>query len=423
MVFRMTGILHYTTTTPGIGGVIKRRITDFAVREITPEWKALENKVFGDFWPPKHEPLEIPPQPEGMDQLIVTMEKFNLDTNDALRRISRQLRTSGKRIGYAGLKDRRAITSQRISIWKPDIALLKRTGSLYVGLREAQWSNERIEIGSLSGNEFEIVVREIGIQEGELKKRADECFAQMKSGVANYFGEQRFGGNREVTHLVGKQFVKGNIEGAVMLYLTHPSNGEEEQIAAARKNLADTGDVARALKEFPHKFRYELAILNHLVKVPKDFVGGFQGLPKHLRYLFTHAYQSYLFNLVINERIERGIGINKTGGDILEDGIPTAPLFGFDSVLPDGKAGEIERAVMKKEGVELEEFRVKSFPELGCSGARKKIALVPQQLKIISIEKDELAEGKLKMKISFRLDKGNYATTILRELMKNPNAR
>lgn len=419
----MTGILHYTTTTLGIGGVIKRRITDFAVREITPDGKALENKVFGDFWPPKHEPIDAPPQPEGMDQLIVTMEKFNLDTNDALRRISRQLRTSGKRIGYAGLKDRRAITAQRISIWKPDIALLKRTGSLYVGLRDPQWSSERIEIGSLSGNEFEIVVREIGMAEDGLRKTTERCFAQMENGVANYFGEQRFGGNREVTHLVGKKFVKGDIEGAVMLYLTHPSNGEEAEIAAARKNLADSGDVARALKEFPHKFRYELAILNHLVKVPKDFVGAFQGLPKHLRYLFTHAYQSYLFNLVINERIERGIGIGKTDGDILEGGVPTAPLYGFDSTLADGFAGEIERAVMEKEGVELGEFHVKGFPELGCSGARKKIALVPQGLKIISIEKDELAEGRLKMKISFRLDKGNYATTILRELVKSPNAR
>lgn len=419
----MTGILHYTTTTPGIGGTIKRRITDFAVREITPEGKALENKVFDDFWPPRHEPLEIPPNPEGMEQLILTMEKFNLDTNDALRRISRQLRTSGKRIGYAGLKDRRAITSQRISIWKPDIELLKRKGSLYVGLREPQWGNERIEIGSLSGNEFEIVVREIGMAEGELKKRAEECFEQMKNGVANYFGEQRFGGNREVTHIVGKEFIKGNIEGAVMLYLTHQSNGEEAEIAAARKNLADTGDIARALKEFPHKFRYELAILNHLVKLPKDYVGAFQGLPKHLRYLFTHAYQSYLFNLVINERIGQGIGINPTNGDILEEGIPTAPLYGFDSVLAPGKAGEIEKAVMEREGVVPEEFRVKSFPELGCSGARKKIALAPEGMKIIEIGKDEFCEGRQKIRISFRLSKGNYATTILRELMKSGNAK
>ncbi len=415
----MTGILHYTTTTPGIGGVIKRRITDFAVREITPEGRVLENKVFGDFWPPGHEALEVPPQPEGKDQLILVMEKFNLDTNDALRRISRQLRTSGKRIGYAGLKDRRAITAQRISIWRPDVELLKKKPSLYVGLRDPQWSSERVEIGSLQGNEFEIVIREISMPAGELERVTVECFGQMKNGVANYFGEQRFGGNREVTHLVGRKFVKGDIEGAVMTYLTHPSIGEEEEVASARKNLADTGDFARALKEIPAKLRYERAILNHLVKLPKDFVGAFQSLPKHLRYLFTHAYQSYLFNLVINERIEQGIGIRAVEGDVLDEaGAPMGPLFGVDFPLAEGKAGEIERGVLEKEGVGLEKFRVKAFPELGCSGARKKIVLVPQGLRLISIEKDEFSEGKLKMRISFRLEKGNYATTILRELMK-----
>lgn len=413
----MTGILHYTTTTPGIGGVIKRRINDFAVREITPDGKALENKVFGDFWPPKHEQLEVPPQPEGKDQLILTMEKFNLDTNDALRRISRQLRTSGKRIGYAGLKDRRAITAQRISIWKPDIELLKRKTSLYVGLRDPRWGNERIEIGALKGNEFEITIREIGMPQDELEKITRECFAQMKNGVANYFGEQRFGGNRQVTHLVGKEFIKGNIEGAVMLYLTHPSH-EEEEIAVARKKLAESNDFAAALRDFPTKSRYERAILNHLVKHQRDFVGAFQKLPKHLRYLFTHAYQSYLFNLVINERIEQGHGIGQIEGGILDGGVPTAPLYGFDSVLATAKAGEIERKVLEREGLALERFKVKSFPELSCGGGRKKISLVPQDIKLVSIGKDEFNEGKLKMKISFWLEKGNYATTALRELMK-----
>ncbi|VVB99221.1 putative tRNA pseudouridine synthase D [uncultured archaeon] len=414
----MTGILHYTTTTKGIGGEIKRRITDFAVREITPGGKVLENKIFGDWWPPKQEPLEIPPQPEGKEQLILTMEKFNLDTHEALHRLSRMLRTSAKRIGYAGLKDRRAITSQRISIWNPEVERLKERGSLYVALREPEWSDERIEIGSLSGNEFETTIRNIQMPKDDLERTAQECFEQMQGGVANYFGEQRFGGNREITHRVGKEFIKGNFEGAVLLYLSGESEAEEEEIALARKSLRETGDFAKALKEFPVKFRYERAILNHLVKFPRDFVGAFQALPKHLRYLFTHAYQSYLFNLVINERVEQGIGVQKTNGDILENGVPTGPLFGFDSVIAEGRAGEIEKKVLEKEGTKLEEFRVKGFQELSCSGARKKIALVPQDLKLISIAPDEFNEGKLKMKISFRLGKGNYATTILREIMK-----
>ena len=255
------------------------------------------------------------------------------------------------------------------------------------------------------------------MDEKELAKTTEQCLRQMEKGVANYFGEQRFGGIREITHKVGKEFIKGNMEQAVMLYLTSPS-AEEEEISIARKNLLETRDFKVALKEFPTKFRFERAILNHLSQFPRDFVGAFQQLPKHLAYMFTHAYQSYLFNLVINERIESGLGLEPIEGDVLEDGIVTAPLFGTDSKLTEGKPGEIERLVLEKEGIKLEEFRVKNYPELSCSGARKKVLLTPKKPKITGTQEDDLNPGKIKMAISFSLEKGAYATTILRELMK-----
>jgi len=413
----MTGILHYTTTTKGIGGVIKRRISDFLVHEIPLDRTQLQNRAFGEWEGVKEQELSIPKK-DGQ-YLHITMEKFNLDTNEALRRVSRALYMSPKRIGYAGMKDKRAITSQRISIWNPEVERLKNFKSRYVALYDPLWKDEKIEIGNLQGNEFEITIREIPLAENELQKITEQCFLQMQKGVANYFGEQRFGGIRQITHRVGKEFILGNFEKAVMLYLTSPSEGEEEEIAIARKNLADTKDFARATKEFPTKFRYERAILHHLCKFPKDFIGAFQNLPRHLTYMFTHAYQSYLFNQIINTRIERGIGVTKTEGDILEDGIATAALFGFDSTLASATSGEIEKEVLEKESIELAQFKVKSFPELSCRGSRKKIALIPQNLKIVEISPDEFCEGKLKQKISFSLDKGNYATTVLRELMKN----
>ncbi|MFH1391777.1 MAG: tRNA pseudouridine(13) synthase TruD [Candidatus Diapherotrites archaeon] len=413
----MTGIKYYSTTTPGIGGRIKRRISDFIVKEITLNGTTLENKAFGTWEEKREQPLELTESEK--EQLHLSMEKFNIDTNNAIRRIARAMRSSPKRIGYAGMKDKRGITVQKISLWKPDLELLKNFKSRYVSLSEPEWQDERIDIGKLKGNVFEITVREIEIPEEELRKTIAQCFKEMENGVINYFGEQRFGGIRQITHRVGREFIKGNMKEAVMLYLTSPAEGEEEEIALARKNLAETKDFSRATKEFPTKFRYERAIIHHLCKFPKDFVGAFQNLPKHLIYLFTHAYQSYLFNEMINERIERGIGLEKTEGDILKDGMPTAGLLGFDSELPTGIQGEIEKNALEKEGLKLTDFKVKSFPELSCSGTRKKISVKPEELKLLSIEKDELNEGKLKVSISFRLEKGNYATTILRELMKN----
>ena len=414
---KLTGIKHYTTATKGTGGAIKKRVSDFIVQEITLEGKTLENTAFGE-WPEKRGTKLVIPESQGKEQLHLTMEKFNKDTNDAVRQIARHCRVSQKRIGYAGMKDKRAITAQRISVWRPDVERLEGFDKRYVALRDAEWGDERIEIGSLEGNRFTITIREIGLSEEELGKTIEQCFEEMREGVANYFGEQRFGGAREITHVVGREFIKGNFEKGVMLYLTSPSK-EEEEISIARKNLADTKDFAKAVKEFPSKFRYERSIIHHLCRYPKDFVGAFQNMPKHLTYMFTHAYQSYLFNQVINKRIETGLGLKPVEGDVLQDGAATAPLFGFESELSGGKPGEIEKDVLVEEGASLGEFKVKSFPELSCRGARKKMLLIPHELEIVSIGEDELNTGKLKAKIGFRLEKGAYATTILREIMKN----
>jgi tRNA pseudouridine13 synthase len=94
-------------------------------------------------------------------------------------------------------------------------------------------------------------------------------------------------------------------------------------------------------------------------------------------------------------------------------------LFGFESKLADGKAGEIEKKVLEEEGIALKDFQIKSFAELSSKGSRKKIVLVVHEPELLEIAADELNEGRLKARIRFWLDKGNYATTVLAELMKN----
>ena len=104
------------------------------------------------------------------------------------------------------------------------------------------------------------------------------------------------------------------------------------------------------------------------------------------------------------------------------DGVPAAVLPGFESVLAEGKAGEIEKRILEEEGAKLEEFKVAEMPEVSSKGARKEIVLVPEKMKLVEIGKDEFNEGKKFAKISFELSKGNYATTVLAELMKNTQA-
>ncbi len=409
----------FVTTTPGIGGRIKRRIADFIVQEVGLDGKVCEAKAFTDTG--KHELEKAWPEnedPSGKEQLHVTLEKFNMDTNFAIQRLTRGLGTSRKRVGYAGMKDKRAITCQRISIWKPDMERLKRIESRYLDLREAEWSNDRIELGDLRGNDFNITVRDLAGPQEALEATIAECFRQMRDGIPNFFGEQRFGGIRQISHLVGREFVKGSIEKGVMLYLTAVYDGEEADVKQARLNLAASMDFSKASNEFPIKYRYERAIIHHLCKYPKDFVGAFKQLPRALTYLFTHAYQSHLFNRIIQLRLKEGLGLQPVEGDILEDGVVTAPLYGFESRLAEGKPGELERRVLEEEGLKLEDFKIRAYAELSSKGARKKAVLVAENPRLLGIADDEFYPGRLKATVGFRLTKGNYATTVLAELMK-----
>lgn len=407
----------YATSSPGIGGLIKRRIGDFIVEEIALDGKVCEVKAFT-----ATEKLKVektwPENTEQKENLILQMEKFNSDVNNAIRKITRFVGTSKKRIGYGGMKDKRGITCQRISFWQPDIERLKQFESRYIDLRPIEWSDERVELGDLQSNRFTIIIRDLKLEKEKLQETILQCFEQMKNGIPNYFGEQRFGGARNVTHIVGREFVKGNPEEAVKIYLTATFPAEEEAVRQARENLAKTWDYAQATKEFPTKFRYERAILHHLCKYPKDFVGAFGKLPKQLRYMFTHAYQAHLFNKIVAERMKAGIGLKAVEGDVLQDGLPTAALFGCESTFAEGKPGEIERKVLAEEGIELSQFKVAKMAELSSRGTRKPISLFPQKLQLLEIAEDEFYPGSLKAKVGFELTKGNYATTVLAELMK-----
>src|SRR3989338_1466010 len=277
----------YFTKTQGIGGRIKKRIADFKVREIAKNGEMCEIEAFDDT--EKKELEKQWPENSAMkEHLILVLEKYNTDQNNAIRMLTRHLQTSRKRIGFAGMKDKRAITSQKISVWKPDYERMKSFRSRYVDLRMPEWSDDRIELGDLLGNAFEITIREIDGTEDGISRNILDFFNEAENGIPNYFGEQRFGGIRQVTHLVGREFVKGSPEKAVMTYLTFTNEREEEDVRAARIALAETLDFSKATKEFPMKYRYERSIIHHLCRYPKDYVGAFQKLPIKLHYIFTH---------------------------------------------------------------------------------------------------------------------------------------
>lgn len=411
----MAGIKYFFTKTPGIGGRIKFGYADFIVEEIVDN-RVCEAKRFicGN---PEPEQLIIPQKESGKEYLHLDLEKINKDLHDALRHIARSLHCSRNRISYAGIKDKRAITCQRISIWNPNVELLREFRAKGIVLRNAVWSDRKIDLGDLKGNRFTVTIRNIALSKEEIEKRVKECFKELKKGIANYFGEQRFGGIRNISHLVGKEIIKENYENAVMLYLSSVAPEEEPETKKARE-LAAKRKFREALQTFPAKYRYEKAMLHHLIENEGDFIGALRKLPRKILFLFTHAYQACLFNELINKRVEHGIGLEAVENEPVEDNVPLGLLPGYDSKFSAGRIGQLERELLKEQNITFADFKVKKLKECSSAGSRRKIVMKPQNLKILQIGNDEFFAGKKFCKIRFELDKGCYATVLLREIMK-----
>jgi len=427
-----TGITVYATTSPGTGGTIRQVPEDFIVEELSNR----EEQNTGKY-------------------LICTLTKKNWDTHHLVRDISRILHISQQRIGWAGTKDKQALTTQKISIFDMNPPELERIRLRDVTLTAVGRSNKKVSLGDLWGNRFKIIVRQIALPVDEVDAMVGLTIAQIKTMdvvVPNFFGIQRFGIQRPITHIVGRKLVEGDIEGAALLYIARPYPGESEKARQARQYVLDTLDFKGGLGKFPLHLRYERAMMNRLVEKPGDYAGAFNALSPNLRKMFVHAYQSYLFNLILSRRLERGLPINKAlPGDIVcfknAAGLPdptriqnvdedtldginnllqrgrafvTGPIIGYETPMSGGLSREIELEVIEEEQVDIEGFRIPALPGLASKGLRREIVIpVNPECKVTE---DKLNPGFTAVELEFDLPRGAYATIVLREYMKSDPA-
>jgi len=325
-----------------------------------------------------------------------TLKKKNWDIFRALKVLSRKLGVSIKRFGYAGVKDKRAITYQRVSVWNVPIERLKGLKIKDLELSDFERKKERINLGDLRANKFEIVIRDIDNKETEkLEKNIERVKGE---GFINYFGEQRFG-IRKNTHLVGKEILRNRLKEAVWIYLMKEGD-EKEEAMKFRENLRKTGDLKRGLKECPRNLRNEIVLMNHLIEKPNDYAGALRKIPKKFRRMFVHAYQSYLWNEIAKISKEKRI-----------------PIIGFRTDLTKYKSRKQIEKILEGEGVKTGDFKLKSMPELSGEGGERERLIKAKNLKCI-FRKDELNKNKIKCVAEFEITKGSYATVLIEEVLK-----
>ncbi|MFG0260458.1 MAG: tRNA pseudouridine(13) synthase TruD, partial [Phycisphaerales bacterium JB041] len=262
-----------TTRQPGIGGTLRARPEDFLVEEI---------------------PL-YPPSGTG-EHVYLFVQKQAMSTLDMVGVLARHFGVPKRDIGYAGLKDKRAITRQVVSVRLPgreveDIPMLRddRLTILWVDKHE-----NKLRRGHLSGNRFSIKVRGVGFQAALPAQRALERMA--REGMPNRIGPQRFGmlGNN---HLIGRAIVLTRWQEALG-HLLGPSDDHPEAQPESRASFAE-GRYADAFAEMPGTLGAERVALRALAEgaTPEQAV---RSIDRSAVSFYVTAFQSAIFNAVLS---------------------------------------------------------------------------------------------------------------------------
>jgi tRNA pseudouridine13 synthase len=327
-------------------GRIKKDPEDFIVEEV---WDGCLCSI--------DHPSETTFSPSGEvgDYLHFTLVKRNWDTVKALRYIAKGLRVSLKRFGIAGMKDKRAITAQRASIWRVRAEEMMKITLPDILMKDFSYAKERINLGDARGNRFTITIRDIPLSKDEVVASLAAFKTHLLGGrIPNYFGSQRIGGNDDNVE-IGRAIVAGRLEEATSILLRKV----EPYVRGGR------------IDDIPDIFWIERMVINHLRGRPNDHAGALRKIPKKILRIFPHAMQSKIFN----ERLRQAILM----GDV-------------------------------PEYMEVEGFEVKTMPELRTRTIQRK-----SHLEVMDFGVLETGDGMAK--IRFMLGSGQYATTLLAELL------
>jgi tRNA pseudouridine13 synthase len=259
------------------------------------------------------------------DYVHFVLYKENKETMEVANLLSKFLRIPPKTISYAGTKDRRGVTVQKLSVSKIKVERLNGLNKTLRGVKlgSFEYSSTPLKLGELAGNEFIITIREADLMgeatiDDKLEEVVNKAMDSLRTrGFINYYGMQRFGTFSISTHTVGKHVLNSDWRQVVDLILSEQELVLPESVEA-RKKWADTQDAQKTLELMPRKCVAEQAILKALAKDPTGYLNAVMQIPRNLRVMYAHAYQSYVWNCVASERIKR-FGTSIVAGDLVID--------------------------------------------------------------------------------------------------------
>ncbi len=406
----MIGIPHryLTADLPGVGGEFKRCLEDFIVEEV---------------------PL-YSPSDQG-EHTYFEVEKTDLSTIEAIERISHGLGVALRELGFAGLKDRKGITRQVFSVRLVPPERVLAIHSPQIKVLWARLHTNKLRVGHLRGNRFRIRIRDV---EPDRRRLDGIVGAMLTAGIPNFYGPQRFGVRGDAFR-IGRALLKKDPELAVRRLLGHPAATERNPHVVEARRRFMAGDLPGALESYPRSYRQERQVLEHLIRSGGNFKSVLRCLSEPVKKLYYSAYQSFLFNRLLDARLEAtesrpgslwagdlawihrngavfkvmDAGVEQSRADDFEIS-PSGPIFGKRMPLPEGRQADLEAKLLVEEGLRHATFHC-LMPGLHMEGGRRPLRVPLREFRM-ELEGNDLF-------LSFFLPKGAYATTLLREIMKN----
>lgn len=355
------------------------------------------------------------------------LEKQGLGTMQAVNDIAKALGVLRREIGYAGLKDSRAVTRQWMSVEHVPAEKIEALELPRLTIRKVTHHRNKLKLGHLRANAFTIRVRET--EPDRLAELQDALAELARRGVPNYFGQQRFG-DRGDNAAIGRALLLNEAEEAIDLLLGRPGPDDYGKVRHARE-LYEAGHFAEAISQWPPMFRDQRQALKALAQTKGKKRRALAAVDRNTRQFHVSAYQSYMFNRVLAARLESGLDRLQTGdlawihrngavfhvddadadqprADAFEIS-PTGPLFGGRMSAPSGAPGELEQRVLADEALPEGVF---ANPKLRVRGGRRPLRFQPTDT---SIRLGADRRG-VYLEFAFTLPRGCYATALLREL-------
>jgi len=380
------GISVYSTDFKGIDGTIRVTPEDFQVSEVISEKS--QNSIS-----------------DNIGYAVYKLKKKKIDTNHALSDIFRK---KGIHLKSLGLKDASAITEQFVFSGNKGKAIENFSSEKY-SLEQIGFTKKPLSKKDMIGNHFKIKIS--GCSDG-LNSFSDS------DKILNFYGYQRFGSKRPVTHLIGKTILGRDFAKAVDLILSFTSKYDSAENTEIREKLADKENYKKFYDSVPPQMDIERIVLKEMIE-HDDPLKAIRAIPVSLRRFYVQAYQSFIFNKSLSFAFSDGEDLFEAkSGDVCFDfkGIIGKYVKGLDQNLALPFVGysyykktrfdyQISK-VLEHEEITPKDFFIKEMQEVSSEGGFRQAAIHCS---------DYSAHENI---VEFSLSRGSFATIILREIMK-----